>query len=177
FEEHVANLHTRLQRATRYQLLLLRQRLTQLAQHGAFARMQQALGRRAQRIDELVFRMAAAERGLLQAYRRRLDIAGARIRAQDLRRVFSVMQRDLHANEHALAANIRSSLVRLRSRLDGAQGRLDALSPLNILERGYSLIFDANGTLVKDASQVNEGDAIRARLHRGEIRAKVEKDS
>src|SRR6185312_14869443 len=41
FEEHVANLQTRLQRAARYQLLVLRQRLTQLAQHGAFARMQQ----------------------------------------------------------------------------------------------------------------------------------------
>ena len=176
FEEHVTNLHTRLQRATRYQLLLLRQRLTQLAQHGAFARMQQALGRRSQRIDELVFRMAAAERGLLQAYRRRLDIASARVRAQDLRRVFGVMQRDLHANEHALAANMRASLVRLRSRLDGAQGRLDALSPLNILERGYSLVFDAAGNLVKDASQVKEGDRIRARLHRGEIRARIEPD-
>lgn len=174
FEEHVANLHTRLQRATRYQLLLLRQRLTQLAQHGAFARMQQALGRRAQRIDELVFRMAAAARVQLQAFRRRLDVAGARVRAQDLRRVFGVMQRDLHANEHALAANMRSSLVRLRSRLDGARGRLDALSPLNILERGYSLVFDASGNLVKDAARVQSGDEIRARLHRGEIRARVE---
>src|SRR3954465_827520 len=58
-EERVESLRTRMQRATRYQMLMARQRLTQLSQHGAFARMQQALGRRAQRIDELVFRMAA----------------------------------------------------------------------------------------------------------------------
>jgi exodeoxyribonuclease VII large subunit len=112
----------------------------------------------------------------LQAYRRRLDLASARVRAQDLRRVFGVMQRDLHAQEHALAANMRSRLVRFRSRIDGAAGRLNALSPLNILERGYSLVFDEEGKLVKDAAQVQPGERIRARLHRGEIRARVEPD-
>lgn len=176
FDEQVTALRTRLQRAARYHLLLLRNRLTELAQHGAFARMEQAIGRRAQRVDELVYRMAAAQRTQLQAYQRRLDLAGARVRAQDLRRVFGVMQRDLHAQEHALAANMRASLSRVQSRLETAGGRLHALSPLNILERGYSLVFDANGTLVKDAAQVHPGDPIRARLHKGEIRARVEDD-
>ena len=173
-EERVSNLRTRMERATRYQLLMSRQRLTQLAQHGAFARMQQAIGRRAQRIDELVFRMAAAQRRGLQAFRRRLDIAGARVRSHDLRQVLGVMQRDLHAQEHALSALVHSNLQRLRSRVDQAQGRLHALSPLNILERGYALVFDANGNLVKEASQVKPGDAIRARVHRGEIKSRVE---
>jgi exodeoxyribonuclease VII large subunit len=173
-EERVANLRTRLQRATRYELLMLRQRLTQLSQHGAFARMQQAIGRRAQRIDELVFRMAAAHRKQLQAYRRRLDVASARVRSHDLRRVMEAMKRDLHANEHALAATMQTNLARSRSRLDQAQGRLVALSPLNILERGYSLVFDAAGNLIKDAQQVKIGDPIRARLHKGSIGARVE---
>jgi len=174
-EERVETLHSRLQRATRYQLLMSRQRLTQLAQHGAFARMQQAIGRRAQRVDELVFRMAAAHRRQLQAYRRRLDVASARVRTHDLRRVLDVMKRDLHANEHALTATMRTNLQRLRSGVERAQGRLHALSPLNILERGYALVFDSDGNLVKDAAQVSAGEEIRARLHRGEIRARVEK--
>jgi len=83
------------------------------------------------------------------------------------------MKRDLHANEHALTATMRTNLQRLRSGIEQAQGRLHALSPLNILERGYALVFDANGNLVKDATQVRAGDEIRARLHRGEIRAEV----
>jgi exodeoxyribonuclease VII large subunit len=172
-EERVHTLRTRLQRATRYQLLMSRQRLTQLSQHGAFARMQQAIGRRAQRVDDLVFRMAGAHRRLLQAYRRRLDVASARVRAHDLRRVLEVMKHDLNAKEHALSGTMRSKLLRLRSGVDSARGRLNALSPLNILERGYALVFDEAGNLVKDAAQVNTGDDIRARLHRGEIRAKV----
>ena len=174
-EERVAALRTRLQRAMRYQLLMSRQRLTQLAQHGAFARMQQALGRRGQRIDELMFRLAAAHRRQLQAFRRRLDVASARVRAHDLRRSLGLMQRDLHAQEHALNATMRSHLTRIRSGLDQAHGRLHALSPLNILERGYSLVFDVAGNLVKDSSQVNPGDEIRARVHRGQIRAKVDR--
>ena len=42
-----------------------------------------------------------------------------------------------------------------------------------ILERGYALVFDANGKLVKDAAQVKVGEEIRARVARGEIAATV----
>ena len=43
-----------------------------------------------------------------------------------------------------------------------------------ILKRGYSLIFDARGTLVKDAHQLQTGDTIQARLARGQLDARVE---
>jgi len=46
---------------------------------------------------------------------------------------------------------------------------------LNILERGYALVFDAKGNLVKDARQVRPGNEIRARMSRGTIDATVKK--
>jgi exodeoxyribonuclease VII large subunit len=49
------------------------------------------------------------------------------------------------------------------------------LSPLAILERGYALVFDASGKLVKDADEVKVGEEIAARVARGEIRAVVKK--
>jgi exodeoxyribonuclease VII large subunit len=52
---------------------------------------------------------------------------------------------------------------------------LEALSPLAILERGYALVFDAAGQLVKDAAQVKTGEEISARLAHGEIRAVVKR--
>jgi exodeoxyribonuclease VII large subunit len=64
--------------------------------------------------------------------------------------------------------------MRHRSRLEQASGKLATLSPVAILERGYSLIFDAQGTLVTNASQLSMGDAIRARLASGEMDARVE---
>src|SRR4051794_37417021 len=83
--DRVANLDQRLTRATRFQLLSARQDLTKLAQHTAFARMNQLIQRRQQRVDELVFRLAETQRGLLRRYHRRLDQAAAAVRHHDLR--------------------------------------------------------------------------------------------
>ena len=82
--------------------------------------------------------------------------------------------RELLSRVQTLAAAARQSLMRHRSRLDQASGKLAALSPVAILERGYSLIFDARGTLVKDVRQLHTGDAIQARLARGQLDARVE---
>jgi len=172
-EERVGGLRRRLARAARYQLLMTRQRLMQLAQHGAFARMRDLIGRRQQRLDELTYRLASGERQQLQGYRQRLEVASARLRLHDLRRVLGGMRREIESHTAALAAATRAHLMRRRARLEQMEARLRALSPLHILERGYALVFDAQGNLVKDAAQVQAGDEIRARVHRGEIEAQV----
>jgi exodeoxyribonuclease VII large subunit len=139
--------------------------------------MNELIGRGQQRIDELAFRLAGAERRRLQEYRSRLEVASARLRLQDMRRTLAAMRRDLEVRASALASAVRSELVRRRGRWEGLQGRLQALSPLNILERGYALVFDEKGTLVKDAAQVKTGEEIRARVSRGTIDATVKKTS
>jgi len=52
-------------------------------------------------------------------------------------------------------------------------GRLHALSPLAILERGYSLSFNATGKLLKDVKGVNQGDTLVTRLARGILHSTV----
>jgi exodeoxyribonuclease VII large subunit len=44
-----------------------------------------------------------------------------------------------------------------------------------ILDRGYALVFDANGKLLKDPAAVKVGDEISARVAHGEIQASVTK--
>jgi exodeoxyribonuclease VII large subunit len=172
-EEQAEGLRLRLARAIRYQLLVRRQLLTELAQHGAFARMSDAIARRHQRVDDLVYRLATAERALLARQRRRLDLAAAGVRHHDLRRVLAGIRRDLQAQLAALLASGRAQLIRHRSRFERLETRLLGLSPLNILDRGYALVFDPQGKLVKDAAQVRSGEEIRARLARGELSATV----
>jgi exodeoxyribonuclease VII large subunit len=174
-EEQAEGLRLRLARAARYHLLLLRQQLTELAQHGAFGRMTDAIARRQQRVDDLVYRLATAQRALLGQRRRRLDMANSGVRHHDLRRVLAGVRRDLQAQLTALLASGRAQLLRHRSRLEQLQARLQGLSPLNILDRGYALVFDAQGQLVKDAAQVQSGQEIRARLAKGEITATVKR--
>lgn len=70
-EDHAATLHDRLARAMRYRLLMGRQILTELAQHGEFARITELIHQRQQRLDDLAHRMELAERHLLQRLQRR----------------------------------------------------------------------------------------------------------
>ena len=176
-EEQVERLDGRLEKAMRYQLLMGRQRLTELAQHGAFGRMMDLIRRRQQKIDDLVYRLAHAQRGVLETQRRRFeDLAGA-VRHYDLRLVLSGVRKELDAKLASLAAAARSLLLQRRSRLERLTSQLEALSPVAILERGYALVFDSSGKLLKDSARVSAGDDVSARLARGHIIATVKQTS
>ena len=55
----------------------------------------------------------------------------------------------------------------------GIMGRLNALNPLAILERGYSVSFNEKGDIIKNVGQVSAGDLLRIRLHKGSLVSKV----
>ena len=173
--EHLAHLHQRLARATRYRLLMARTELTELAQHGAFARIQDLLGRRAQRLDELVFRLAAGFRGSLREYSRRLEVASTRVRHFDFRRSLAVTRAQLDSGTEVLARAMRLQIGERRAHLNELSGKLTALSPVKILDRGYALVFDEKGQLVKDASRLKPGEQISGRVSRGSFVAEIKR--
>jgi len=154
-------------------LLQAQHALTQLAQHGAFARMMDLIRQKQQKLDDLTYRMERAELQLLEKMRRRWETVAAAVRHYDLRRVLAGMRRELEAGTAALAAGMRHALLQQRVGVERMTTALEALSPLAILERGYALVFDEAGSLVKDAGAVNVGGEIRARVARGEIAATV----
>src|SRR5438128_684495 len=96
-EEQSEGLRERLARAMRYRLLMARQSVTEMAQHGAFARMMDALGRRQQRVDELLYRMETAERRVIEQQRRRWETAAGAIRHYDVRRRLAAMREQLES--------------------------------------------------------------------------------
>jgi len=175
--EHLAHLHQRLSRATRYRLLMAKSQLGDLAQHGAFARIQDLIARRAQRLDELVYRMGSTHQRLLHEYRNRLEIAAARVRHFDFRRSLAITRAKLEAGMDALSRSMHSLLANRSARLNQASATLEALSPVKILDRGYALVFDSTGALLKDASQLSPGDEISARVAKGSFTAEVKKTS
>ena len=175
--EHLAHLQQRMGRATRYNLSVLRNQLTELAQHGAFNRIEELLGRREQRLDELTFRLASGFRGSLRDYQRRLEIAGARVRHFDFRRSLATTRIQLSSKTETLVRAMQMQVAEHRARLSQAFAKLEALSPVRILDRGYALVFDAQGKLIKDAAQVAPGQQISARLSKGSLAAEVIKTS
>jgi exodeoxyribonuclease VII large subunit len=173
-EEQAEALRLRLARSMRYRLLVAKQALTEAARHGAFARMMDAINQRQQRLDDLRFRLEKAERRLLERDRRRWERASASVRHYDARRMLTAIRRDLSARSAAIASAIHTVLLRHRSRLDQLEHQLKALSPLAILERGYALVFDPSGKLIKSSAEVERGDEISARLAQGTLVARVE---
>jgi exodeoxyribonuclease VII large subunit len=167
----------RLVRAMERRLLEARHALMERAQDGAFARMMDLIRQRQQKVDDLTYRLERGERTALEQMRRRWETVSAAVRHYDLRRVLAGIRGQMEAGTAALAAAMRNQLLQNKVRLERIRQALEMLSPLAILERGYALVFDGAGQLVKDAEQVRAGEEIRARVARGEIRATVEKKS
>jgi len=172
-EDQAEGLRQRLARAVRYRLLMGRQALTELAQHGAFGRIVDVINRRQQRLDDFKNRLDRAERHVLERQRRRLETAAAAVRHYDVRRMLAGIHQELDARVAALAAIARTVLLRQQGTLNQLTGQLEALSPLAILDRGYALVFDSAGVLLKDSAQVKAGDEISARLAKGTVNATV----
>jgi exodeoxyribonuclease VII large subunit len=174
-ENQTEAVRERLVRAMERRLLEARHALMERAQHGAFVRMMDLIRQRQQKLDDLTYRLERGERQTLEQTRRRWETLAAAVRHYDLRRVLAGIRGELDAGTSALGAAMRNQLLQNKVRIERMGRALEALSPLAILERGYALVFDGAGELVKDAAQVKAGDEIRARVARGEIEATVKK--
>jgi exodeoxyribonuclease VII large subunit len=95
------------------------------------------------------------------------------VRHYDARHRLAAIRQRLEAQVTNLAAATNKRVLRGRSTLDRQTASLEALSPIAILNRGYALVFDAKGKLVKDAAHLKSGDELSARLAQGEVRARV----
>ena len=167
----------RLVRAMERRLLEARHALMERAQHGAFARMMDLIRQRQQKMDDLTYRLERGERQTLELMRRRWETVAAAVRHYDVRRVLAAMRGELEGSTAALGSAMRNLLLLHKVRAERMSRALEMLSPLAILERGYALVFDAAGKLVKDAAQVKVGEEISARVARGEIQATVKNKS
>jgi exodeoxyribonuclease VII large subunit len=68
---------------------------------------------------------------------------------------------------------MRARLEKAHHAVRDAAGRLDALSPLAVLGRGYAIATRPDGAVVTDAATVAAGDDLDVRLHRGRVRTRV----
>src|SRR5260370_6884255 len=87
-------------------------------------------------------------------YSRRGGVAAARIWHFDFRRSLTIGRNQLGAATNALLAAVRTQIGSRRGLFEQLTGKLEALSPVKILDRGYALVFDASGPLVKYSPQI-----------------------
>jgi len=125
------------------------------------------------RVDELTARLRREMRNEVGRAHHRLALATRALRASD---PVARMARDRHRLEtlqSRMATLIHRRRDRARYALQTAVGRLDSLSPLAVLGRGYSLTRTPAGEIVHSPAQVRVGDPIRVLLQRGSLDAQV----
>jgi exodeoxyribonuclease VII large subunit len=126
------------------------------------------------RIDDLNIRLIKTMRRKLADIRKETDAVTARLKPEHVARIAGVKRDQFEALFRRLAAAARVSVRGAQHSLDNLAGQLDALSPLGILARGYSITVDSlSGTVVNDARKVETGQEVRVRLHCGELDCKI----
>ena len=147
----VEEYENRLKGAMRFRFSNLRHFLASKVGSRGFVVAEAQLKRLAQRVDDLGFRLEQFGRGgFIRNREHRLEVCAHKLESSIQRRVRSA---------HDAFAQIAH--------------KLDALSPLAVLERGYAVCLTPDGKVVRDAEIVELNSPVKVRLHRGILHAKV----
>jgi exodeoxyribonuclease VII large subunit len=171
--DRIAGCAHKLTQCVRYRLATAGRRLHQQGVDRARIVVERAIGRRFQRIDEMDYRLRERTRAILESARRVIDVRDGRLWRLDLRLRFAQAHRRLDTADAAALRAIGTRLARARGALEPLRAQVIGLSPLEVLERGYAIVEDERGRIVKDAAEVAPGEDIRIRLARNRLRARV----
>lgn len=158
-----------LRKAVRYRLLALRAKLSDLESSRAFPRVQSRIRGFAQRVDDAGYSMESALVATLKKRRGRHSALALRLSEADLRRRVVEQRGRLNELGGRLQTGARAMLDRESERVSLAAGKLDSLSPLGVLARGYAIAFDSQGRVIKRTTDVNSGERLRVRVSEGEM--------
>ena len=171
--EHVARLSHRLERAARFQILQARQRLAHVPASRAESRMTALLRRLEQRLDDLGSRMENAANQQIRSRQRRVTELTAAVMRHDPRRQLAHARARFETGRARLDRTLERTIDVAKARLGALDARLHSLSPLAVLDRGYALVLDANGALVRSTRQIATGNDVTTRLSDGSFASRV----
>jgi exodeoxyribonuclease VII large subunit len=171
--ESIAGCRAKALQALRYRLLVGRRDLYERGINRAATLMHRAIAARVQGLDELDFRLRREERAGIERSTRRLAALTGRLEANNLR---LRLARIRHLHEllgGALSKAIEARLWHARRRHESLDLRLQQLSPLSVLARGYAIVEDAQGRILRSSNETAPDARLKIRLHHGQLDAQV----
>ncbi len=171
--EHLERSSAELARSMNMRMLEARADVQSLAMAPVFSEFPARLRELRFRIDTLFSNAEIAEKAEVRRQTQRLSEVSARLSplklnarvAQNMRRLELLDQRN---------QNVASEMTKVRHRkFEHSLARLDALSPLAVLTRGYSITQKQSGEIVRDAHQTSVGERLNIRLANGKLETEV----
>ena len=160
--------------AARYRVVGARARAQEAAMSPGFDEVRMRLRVAREELGEARASLERRASELSRAARRKLEEAAKGLSPARMSASASRSRVRLALRGASLESAARARLDDARTRLAVAAVALDAMSPLAVLGRGYALAWDARGRVLRDASNVEEGERVSVRLARGALRCRVE---
>jgi len=176
FFAHIGRIGERLDAAMHHRLRRMETRLHVLEARPGYAGFEGRIAVRGRHVSELAAALrqrvsqGVAKRG------RRHELLRRSLDQFDPRHRLGAVRTQLVARDGRLQAAVRRRVTIAQGRIGALAARIDGLSPLAVLGRGYSVTWDASRTrIIRDASSVSPGDRISVTLERGALEATVDK--
>ena len=126
-----------------------------------------------QTLDAMSSAMATALSRQLTAARRQYQLLSAHPALQSPVGYLEQRRKSLELLKNRLVSSQAQGIHRAKNRYIGVTAKLDAMSPLKVLTRGYAMAQTEEGSVLKSVSQVNPGDNIRISISDGTLSAAV----
>jgi len=172
-DERIDELRLRVVRGTRFRLMQARKHLAEMSADAALERLSSSLSRRQQRVDDLRQGLEDAWREHFERWNERRRAVVERLRRHDTRRRTAAGRGEWRQAAQRLGHAAMQGLERRRARVATARARLIALSPMAVLTRGYALVFDERGVLIKSIDDAPVNSIVTTRLADGSLQTKV----
>jgi len=173
---HLQQLLQRLLTLQQRKLQAHSQRVDHLLARLQAQRPQARLARDRERLIHLQSRLASVLREQSQLRHVRLERLHNRLLAQHPRTRLPLLARRLGEQDQRLRRAMALTLERKQTSIRHIARALHAVSPLATLERGYAIVFDDAGRVLRSVAAAQPGDRLTARLADGELRVKVRDD-
>jgi len=174
--DRIEQLKVRLSKGLKGELETFQYRLERVQSSFIFQRPEELFRQFRQRLDDGRMGLEDAIQTQVAEERNRLDRAAQALRHLSPANQLARTQEQLAAMRKRLLQSASSMAEKKRAQLGPLIAQLDALSPLSILSRGYSLVRKGEkGAVVSDVNQLTESDSVHIRLGKGAVTAKIDK--
>ena len=173
-EARIGAQQARLTAAVRLRLTRTRHRVEAVTSHRVFEAERGRVRTHAQQVDDLQRRSEAALERHVERQRQRLRLVEQRASAFRWERQLDDRRERVERGATRLTGFARSALTAKQGHLAQLAGKLESLSPVAVLSRGYALVWDTSRErLLRSPSDVEVGDRLRLRLSGGVLGATV----
>lgn len=172
--DRILQRQTRLLRAIKEKLRFETERLTRLQKSYAFRYPERLYEQKVEQVDKLSERLMKGAGRLLSIKANEQGVLSRRLLVNHPKLLVEQANHRFERSQKGIQRAIEQIIIKKQNEYGRVVGTLEALSPLKIMQRGYSLVYAQDQKLVKSIEQIQNSDTLRIQLSDGNLITKVQ---